>query len=89
LIQLVTPEGAVIADTATVLKLTADATAGASNIKTEPESAQVWHQPIQESERTGVDERLANPDAARVAPEDPVPLQTRRPVQTAKASNFG
>jgi SH3 domain-containing protein len=89
LIQLVTPEGAVIADTATVLKLTADAAAGASNIKTEPGSAQVWHQPIQEPERTGVDKRLANPDAARVAPEDPVPLPTRRPVQTAIVDDAG
>jgi Bacterial SH3 domain len=91
LIQLVTPEGAVIADTATVLKLTADATlnAGASNIKTEPESAQVLDQPNQEPERTGVDERLANQEAARVAPEDPVPLPSRRPVQTATVDDAG
>jgi hypothetical protein len=89
LIQLVTPEGTVVADTATVLKLTADATAGASNIKTEPGSAQVWHQPIQEPERTGVDERLANPDAARVASEDPLPLPTRPPVQTATVDDAG
>jgi hypothetical protein len=53
---------------------------------TEPGSAQVWHQPIQEP---GVDERLANPDAARVAPEDPVPLPTRRLVQTATVDDAG
>jgi Bacterial SH3 domain len=86
LIQLVTPEGVVIADTATVLKLTAATTlnAGASNIKTEPELAQVWDQPTQEPERT-----LGNPDAARVAPEDPVPIPARRPLQTATVDDAG
>jgi hypothetical protein len=88
LIQLVTPEGAVIADTATVLKLTA-VNAGASNSKTEPESAQVSDQPTQEPERTGGDKRLANPNVARVAPEDPAPLPTRRPAQTATVDDAG
>jgi hypothetical protein len=91
LIQLVTPEGAVIADTATALKLTADATlsAGAFNIKTEPESAPVSDQPTREPERTGVEEGLANLDAATAGPEVPVPLPTRRPVQTATVDDAG
>jgi Bacterial SH3 domain len=85
MIQLVAPEGAIIADTAMVLKITANVTAnvGASNIKTEPESAQVWDEPAQEPEGTGVEERLANLDAAMAAPGDPVPLPTRRAAQTA------
>ena len=82
LIQLVTPEGAVIADTATVLKLIVDATisAGASSIKTESELAQVWDQPTQKPERA-----LAHPDAAMAGPGDgdPVPLPNRRPAQTS------
>jgi hypothetical protein len=85
IIQLVTPNGAIIADTATVLKMTADATAnvGASNIKTEQKSAQVLEEAAQEPEGTGVEERPANLDAAMAAPRDPVPLPTRRPTQTA------
>jgi hypothetical protein len=85
MIQLVAPEGAIIADTAMVLKITADVTAnvGASNIKTEPESAQVWNEPAQEPEGTGIEERLANLDAAIAPPGDPVPLPTRRAAQTA------
>ena len=82
LIQLVTPEGAVIADTATVLKLIVDATisAGASSIKTESELAQVWDQPTQKPERA-----LARSDAAMAGPGDgdPVPLPKRRSAQSS------
>ena len=79
LIQLVTPEGIVMADTATVLKLIdAFLSTGDSNIKTEPESAQVWDQSTQEPEQT-----LANSDTTTATPEGPVPLPTRRPGQTA------
>jgi uncharacterized protein YgiM (DUF1202 family) len=68
-----------------VIKITANVTAniGASNIKTEPESAQVWDKPAQEPVGAGVEKRLANLDAAMAAPGDPVPLPTRRAVQTA------
>ena len=85
MIQLVAPEGAIIADTAMILKITANVTAniGASNIKTEPESAQVWDKPAQEPEGAGVEKRHANLDAAMAAPGDPVPLPTRRAAQTA------
>jgi Bacterial SH3 domain len=85
MIQLVAPEGAIIADTAMVLKITANVTPniGASNIKTEPESAQVWDKPAQKPEGAGVEKRLANLDVAMAAPGDPVPLPTRRAAQTA------
>jgi hypothetical protein len=86
LIQLVTPEGAVIADTATVLKLRTNANqdVGVSNIKTGPQSAKVWDQATQEPERT-----LAYPDTATVTPDDPVPLPTRRPAQAVAVGDVG
>ena len=85
IIQLVAPDGAIIADTATLLKTTADpkANIGASNIKTELAEAQVLDERAQQPGATGLEESLATP-AARTAPAgDPVPLPSRRPTPTA------
>ena len=83
-IQLVAPDGAIIADTATVLKMTTDSTAdvGASNIKTELAEPQVRDVQAEGLGATGEEEKLANLDAATATPEDPVPLPSRRPAQT-------
>jgi hypothetical protein len=84
IIQLVAPDGAIIADTATVLKMTTDSTAdvGASNIKTELAEPQVRDVQAEGLGATGEEEKLANLDAATATPEDPVPLPSRRPAQT-------
>ena len=85
IIQLVAPDGAIIADTATLLKTTADpkANIGASNIKTELAEAHASDERVQQPGATGLEESLATP-AARTAPAgDPVPLPSRRPTPTA------
>jgi hypothetical protein len=84
IIQLVAPDGAIIADTATVLKVTADprANIGASKIKTELAEAQVLDAPAQGLGATGVEESLANLAAATAPAGDPVPLPSRRPAPT-------
>lgn len=85
IMQLVAPDGAIIADTATVLKMTADpkANIGANGIKPELAEAQVSDERTQERRATGVEESLANLHAAAAASGDPVPLPSRRPGQTA------
>jgi Bacterial SH3 domain len=85
LIQLVTPEGAVIADAATVLKMPANSVAniGTSDTKTEPTEAQVVDEPAEARGTTGAEERLANLDAAMETPGYLVPLPLRRPEQTS------
>ena len=62
IIQLVAPDGDIIADTATVLKMTADpkANIGEYGLKTELAEAQVWDERAQDLGATGVEERLAN-----------------------------
>ena len=82
-IQLVATDGAIIADAATVLKMTAaysTANIGASDTKTEPIPAQVVDELAKARETTGAEERLADLDAM-VTPGDPVPLPLRRPAQ--------
>ena len=76
LIQLVSPDGAIIADAVMVLKMTA-------HPSTELTEAQVWDERAQALGATGVEERLANLDAAAATSGDPVPLPSRRPAQTA------
>jgi hypothetical protein len=85
LMQLVAPDGAIIADAATVLKMLANSVAniGASDTKTEPTEAQVVHEPAEARGTTGAEERLANLDAAMETPGDLVPLPLRRPAQTS------
>ena len=85
LMQLVAPDGAIIADAATVLKMPANSVAniGASDTKTEPTEAQVVDEPAEARGTTGAEERLANLDAAMETPGDLVPLPLRRPAQTS------
>ena len=83
LIQLVATDGAIIADTTTALKMTANSTANvsASNISTELAQARVVDEPAEALAATGGEES-ANPEAA--APlGDRVPLPTGRPAQTS------
>jgi hypothetical protein len=90
IIQLVTPDGAIIADTATALKMTANATenVGASNIDTDRKSAQVLEEMDKKPEGTGVEEKLAIRDGAMTVPRDSV-LPTRRPAQAANDNDGG
>jgi SH3 domain-containing protein len=85
LMQLVAPDGAIIADAATVLKMPANSVAniGASDTKTEPTEAQVLNEPAETLGTTGAEERVANLDAAMETPGDLVPLPLRRPAQTS------
>ena len=85
LMQLVAPDGAIIADAATVLKMPANSVAniGASDTKTEPTEAQVVNEPTEARGTTGAEERVANLDAAMETPGDLVPLPLRRPAQTS------
>jgi hypothetical protein len=85
LIQLVAPDGAVIADTATILNMTADpkANMGGSNIKTELAEAQVLDERAQGLGVTGAEESLANLTAATAPAGNAVPLPSRRPALTA------
>jgi SH3 domain-containing protein len=85
LMQLVAPDGAIIADAATVLKMPANSVAniGASDTKTEPTEAQVVNEPAEALGTTGAEERVANLDAAMETPGDLVPLPLRRPAQTS------
>ena len=85
MIQLVATDGAIIADAATVLKMTTDSTAnvGASNIKTELAEPQVRDVQAEGLGATGGEERLANLDAATTMSGYPVPLPSRRPAPTA------
>jgi Bacterial SH3 domain len=86
IIQLVGTDGAIIADTAMVLKMPVNSVANitASNMKTELAEAQVSGERAQAVKETGVEGTLANSDPATPPPEDPVPLQSRHPAPTAK-----
>jgi hypothetical protein len=86
-IQLVAPDGAIIADATTVLRIAADPKAdiGASNIKLELTEVQV--SPAQRPEATGVGESLAKLAAATTPAGDPVPLPTRRPTPSANRND--
>jgi hypothetical protein len=85
IIQLVAPDGAIIADAATVLKVTTDSTAnvGASNIKAELAQPQVGDVQAEGLGETGGEDRRANLDAATTMSGLPVPLPSRRPAPTA------
>src|SRR5262249_16423410 len=81
LIQLVAPDGAIIADTATALKLTTNLTANVNNSKRDPPRAQMGDGPTEGLGAASEEERATPVPAAM--PADPVPLPTRRPAQTA------
>src|SRR6478735_6301829 len=78
IIQLVAPNGAIIADAATVLKVTTD-----SNIKAELAQPQVRDVQAEGLGAIGGQDKVANVDVATTAPVHSVPLPSRRPVPTA------
>ena len=77
IIQLVAPDGAIIADAATVLKVTTD-----SNIKAELAQPQVRDVQAEGLGAIGGEDKVANVDAATVSGHS-VPLPSRRPEPTA------
>jgi Bacterial SH3 domain len=85
LIQLVAPNGGVLAATTTMLKVTA----GAAKIPVYPVKTQliqgpVWDGPNLDAIDEG--ERPVNPDAAKASSEEIVPLSTRRPTLIANGN---
>jgi hypothetical protein len=86
ILQLVAPDGAIIADAATVLRIPANSTANipASNIETELAESQVLDERAQALGEKGAEGTLANLDAASATPGDPVPLPPRRSAQASK-----
>jgi len=90
IIQLVAPDGAILADAATLLKMPTNfaANIGASNIKSEPTQAQVSEQRTPGLEERGDEGTLANLDAATTPPEDPVPLPSVLKMTANSAANI-
>jgi len=88
MIQLLAPDGDVIADTATILKVTAgpEANIPIHRVKTQNIQGQVWDQTSPEFGATDVEERPATPDAG-TSTSDLVPLPTRRPAPTASTTS--
>ena len=82
-IELLEPDGAIIADTATILKVTSDR----ENNDEISHEAKVLDERTPTVETEVGEERLANLDAATATSENPVPLPTRRPTPSAK-KNF-
>jgi hypothetical protein len=80
IIQLVAPDGAIIADAATVLKVTTDS---APNIKAELAQPQVRDVQAEGLGAIGGEDKVANVDAAMTVSVHSVPLPSRRPVPTA------
>jgi hypothetical protein len=80
IIQLVAPDGAIIADAATVLKVTTDS---APNIKAELAQPQVRDVQAEGLGPIGGEDKVANVSVATAAPVHSVPLPSRRPVPTA------
>jgi hypothetical protein len=78
IIQLVAPDGAIIADATTVLKVTTD-----SNIKAELAQPQVRDVQAEGLGAIGGEDKVANVNVATTAPVHSVPLPSRRPVPTA------
>jgi len=90
IIQLVAPDGAILADAATLLKTPTNfaANIGASNIKSEPTQTQVSEQRTPGLEEGGDEGTLANLDAAMTPPEDPVPLPSVLKMTANSAANI-
>jgi Bacterial SH3 domain len=80
IIQLVAPDGAIIADAETVLKVTTDS---APNIKAELAQPQVRDVQAEGLGSTVGEDKVANVDAATTVSGHSVPLPSRRPVPTA------
>ena len=90
IIQLVAPDGAILADAATLLKMPTHfaANIGASNIKSEPTQTQVSEQRTPGLEERGDEGTLANLDAATTPPEDPIPLPSVLKMTANSAANI-
>jgi len=90
IIQLVAPDGAILADAATLLKMPTNfaANIGASNIKSEPTQTQVSEQRTPGLEERGDEGTLANLDAATAPPEDPIPLPSVLKMTANSAANI-
>jgi hypothetical protein len=88
IIQLVAPDGAILADAATLLKTPTNfaANIGASNIKSEPTQTQVSEQRTPGLEERGDEGTLA--DAATTPPEDPAPLPSVLKMTANSAANI-
>jgi len=80
IIQLVAPDGAIIADATTILKVTTDS---APNIKAELAQPQVRDVQPEGLGSTGGEDKVANVDAATTVSGHSVPLPSRRPVPRA------
>jgi uncharacterized protein YgiM (DUF1202 family) len=91
IVQLVAPDGTIIADTATLLKTAADPKANidASNNKTEFAEEQVLDERAHQPGPAGLEESLATPPATTAPTADPVPLPSRRPTPTANHDGGG
>ena len=84
IVQLIAADGAVIADTTTVLKMPANSVASTSGSeKTEPTQKEVIEEYAQAAEEKRAEEALANLNPETAAPEEPVPLPLRRPAQSS------
>lgn len=88
MIQLLGPAGDVIADTATMLKVTGgpEASIPIHRVKTQDIRGQAWEQTDQGPNAGDVEGRLGDPDAAR-STSDLVPLPTRRPEPPSGAAS--
>jgi len=84
-VQLIAADGAVIADTTTVLKMPANSVASipGSQTKTQPTQEEVLEEHAQVAEEKPAEEALANLNPETAAPEEPVPLPLRRPTQSS------
>ena len=80
IIQLVAPDGAIIADAITVLKVRTDS---ARNIETELAQPQARDVHAEGLGATGGEDKVANVDAATTVSGHSVPLPSRRPVPRA------
>ena len=82
-IQLLAPDGNVVADTATILKVAVgpEVNIPIHRVRTQSIHGQVWNQSGQEPDALDLEAMPANPDAATSTP-DLVPLPTRRPART-------
>jgi hypothetical protein len=79
-IELLEPDGDIIADTATILKVTSDR----ENNDEISHEAKVLDERTRTVEAEVGEERLANLGASTATSENPVPLPTRRPTPSAK-----
>jgi len=85
IVQLIATDGAVIADTTTILKMPANSVASISDsdAKTEPTHAEVFERQAKASEEKRAEEALANLNPETAVSEEPVPLPLRRSAESS------